>query len=47
MKFDKVRDKQAFEIMSQIVSSIFERIVVANRTTLTRERAYKILNTFS
>lgn len=47
MAFDKVRDRQAFEIMSKIISGIFERIVVSNRTTLTQERAYKILNTFS
>ena len=39
------RDKRAFEIISRIISSIFERIQVNNRTAQTHERAYNILKT--
>lgn len=45
--FEKLRDRQAFKIMTKILSSIFERILVSNRTTLSQDRAYRILNTFS
>ena len=47
LKFDGDRDKKAFEVISRIVSSILERLVVKSRTSLTQARAYKILNTFS
>lgn len=47
LRFEKPRDRKAFEIMSKIISSIFERINVKCKTQLTQERAYKILNTFS
>ena len=47
LQFDGVRDKKAFEVISRIVSSILERLVVKSRTSLTQARAYKILNTFS
>ena len=43
--FDENRDKKAFDIISRIISSIFERIQVNNRTAQTHERAYNILKT--
>lgn len=45
LSFDKVRDRAALETMARIISGIFERIVITNRTVLTQERAYSILNT--
>ena len=45
LSFDKVRDRAAMETMARIISGIFERIVVSNRTVTTQERAYSILET--
>ena len=45
LSFDEIRDKRAFDIISKIISSIFERISVNTRTAQTHDRAYNILRT--